>query len=204
MTGPPGAVPWATVASLIGSYPNHAFAAGPNLISDNTLTSPSFTLPAGPSKLIFTQNFDLEEGYDGGVLEIAIAGGAFTDIIAAGGSFVVGAYNGTIAGAGFGNPLAGRAAWTGSSSGTAGSIVNMPPAAAGRSVQLRWRLGTDRSVSRPGWKIDEIVVLGPSCAAVPTTVPWGLQGVASGNLVTFSWRQPAVRRIDWLYPGSER
>ncbi|MCL4838928.1 MAG: hypothetical protein KJ058_13290, partial [Thermoanaerobaculia bacterium] len=29
---------------------------------------------------------------------------------------------------------------------------------AGQSVQLRWRIGTDGSVSRPGWDVDAVVV----------------------------------------------
>ena len=45
----------------------------------------------------------METGFDGGVLEISIGGGAFQDILAAGGTFGVGGYNGTIS-VNFGSP----------------------------------------------------------------------------------------------------
>jgi len=80
-------------------------------------------------------------GFDGGVLEIKLGGGAYTDIITAGGSWVRGGYNATLS-SDYGNPLGGRAAWSGNSGGFATTTVNLPPAAAGQSVQLRWRGGT--------------------------------------------------------------
>ena len=51
------------------------------------------------------------------VLEISINGGAFADIIQAGGNFISGGYTHTIL-SGFGNPIAGRMAWSGLSGGT--------------------------------------------------------------------------------------
>ena len=47
----------------------------------------------------------LENGFDGGVLEISINGGAYQDIITAGGSFAAGGYTGVIS-TSFGNPIA--------------------------------------------------------------------------------------------------
>ena len=60
--------------------------------------------------MTFRQNFDLEEqnadtAYDAGVLEISINGGAFTDIITAGGTFVSGGYNHTGINPDFGNSI---------------------------------------------------------------------------------------------------
>jgi hypothetical protein len=56
-------------------------------------------------------------------------------------------------------------------------------------VQFRWRLGTDVSISQPGWDLDDVVV--QSCEAIPTAVdlssfedqapagsPWLLVGLA--------------------------
>jgi hypothetical protein len=50
--------------------------------------------------LVFTQNYDLEQSsatvaFDNGLLEISINGGAFNDIVLAGGSFVTGGYDHT-------------------------------------------------------------------------------------------------------------
>jgi hypothetical protein len=105
-------------------------------------------------------------GYDGGVLEIKIGSGAFTDILAAGGSFVTNGYNGTIS-ALYGNPLGGRQAWSGRSTGYSNVIVNLPASVVGQTVQLRWRCGTDgdnENGGGNGWRIDSIGSSGIVCA----------------------------------------
>ncbi|HEY7065428.1 MAG TPA: hypothetical protein VII06_28380 [Chloroflexota bacterium] len=72
------------------SAPNAAFVDDPNTTSDKRLDSPSIVLTTSHAQLTFRQNYGLELTYDGGVLEISINGGAFSDIITAGGSFVGG------------------------------------------------------------------------------------------------------------------
>jgi hypothetical protein len=43
-------------------------------------------------------------------------------------------------------------------------VVNMPPSGVGQPVQLRWRIGTDSSVSRTGWRVDDVAIGSPpSC-----------------------------------------
>jgi len=114
-------------------------------------------------------------------LEISINGGAFSDIIDAGGSFLSGGYNSFIGpDPGF-NPLENRFAWTGLSGGTAAaptyitSIVRLPPAAAGQSIRLKWRQGSDSSVVpavNPGSRIDTIALASATCnttGPVPTS-----------------------------------
>jgi hypothetical protein len=137
------------------SSPNAAFVDDPAVISDKILTSQSLGIRTPSAQLTFRQNRNLENGFDGGVLEISISGGAFQDLLAAGGSFETRGYNGTIS-ASFGNPLASRKAWTGNSSGWVFTTVNLPAAAAGHSVVLRWRMGSDVSVSSQGWRIDNV------------------------------------------------
>ena len=78
------------------SAPNDAFAPDPSNVGLTELTSPTIVVPAGSNQLSFKNSYNTESTYDGMVLEIAIAGGAFQDIITAGGSFVSGPYNGTI------------------------------------------------------------------------------------------------------------
>ena len=56
------------------------------------------------------------------MLEISIDGGPFVDVLAAGGFFDEGGYNGTISTC-CGNPLAGRQAWTGNSGGFLETLV---------------------------------------------------------------------------------
>jgi hypothetical protein len=148
------------------TLPNATFVDDPATISDEQLLSPNipFIADAGaPRKLTFRNNFNLQDGFDGGVLEISFDGGlTFEDIVAAGGTFVHGGYNGTIS-ACCGNPLAGRQAWTGNSGGFIATTVNLPP----NPCRLRWRMGSDSSVSGEGWRIDSVAIT-QSC---PRTLP---------------------------------
>ncbi|MGH9869139.1 MAG: hypothetical protein ACREAA_13370, partial [Candidatus Polarisedimenticolia bacterium] len=94
-------------------------------------------------------------------LEIAIGAGPFVDILAAGGSFVTGGYDAPIA-AGEGSPIAGRAAWTGTSVGFAEVSVDLPPSAAGQTVKLRWRVATDAIIGHTGYWVDSIALTDPA------------------------------------------
>jgi hypothetical protein len=149
-TPAPGAL-----APAADSPTNAAFVDDPSVVSDKILTSPSLAIRTPSAQLVFRQNRNLENLFDGGVLEISIGGGAFQDILAAGGSFETRGYNGTVSTC-CTNPLAGRQAWTGNSGGFVFTTVNLPAAAAGHSVVLRWRMGSDNSVASQGWRIDSI------------------------------------------------
>ena len=176
---------WTTENTLSDTAPNAAFASEFPAISDMTLDSPVFTASTGMT-VSFRHQYNLEHGsgttaYDGAVLEIAINGGAFTDIVAAGGSFTSGGYNSTVSSS-FGNPLGGRAAWSGNSAGFVDAVASLPPTAAGQPCQLRWRTADDNSDTAsgtPGWWVDTIhlesgVVLAPPTLAksfTPASVP---------------------------------
>ena len=103
---------------------------------------PLFLFPTGFS-LTFRHNFNLEAssedpnlGFDGGVLEISTDGGnTFQDILAAGGSFVMGGYNRTISTV-RGSPIAGRQAWSGNSEGFITTVVNLPFIFAGNGKHI--------------------------------------------------------------------
>ncbi|MDQ6655474.1 MAG: dockerin type I repeat-containing protein [Verrucomicrobiota bacterium] len=150
-------------APVADSAPNSAFTPDPATVLDNRLYSPVVTYSSG-AKLNFRHNYAFEATYDGGVLEMAVAGGAFADILAAGGTFAVGGYNQAALSSSFSNPLAGRAAWSGSSAGFVTTTVNLPASAAGQPVQFRWRMGSDTSVGSSGWRVDTVTISTPSCA----------------------------------------
>jgi hypothetical protein len=139
------------------SPPNAAWINDPDTISDKYLYSPPGTIdPIGSSILIFWHNYVLEDGFDGGVLEVSIDGGnTFQDILAAGGTFLRGGYNGTVSTC-CGNPLAGRQAWTGNSGGFIETDVEGLPT--GVPIVLRWRMASDSSGSGEGWRVDDIVI----------------------------------------------
>src|SRR5690606_25110182 len=100
--------PWRTDAAAPDAGPNAAYAPDPNTITDNALLSPPFVVAAADAQLSFRNSYNFEAGsltgYDGAVLEIKIGAGAFTDILAAGGSFVSGGYDKPLSLI-YGNPL---------------------------------------------------------------------------------------------------
>ncbi len=149
----------------------------PANVGDSYLVSPVIALPGGQARLTFRNNYNLESDasgyYDGGVLEIKIGAGAFTDILAAGGSFVSGGYNGTISLL-YSNSLAGRQAWSGNSGGFITTSVDLPAAAAGQNIQLRWHCGTDNgngNTDTNGWYIDTVAITNCACACCWNTPP---------------------------------
>jgi len=148
---------WVTNTTAPDTAPARAFTNDPATAGESEMTTPTIIMPAGASTLTFRNSYVTESAYDGGVLEISIAGGPFTDILAAGGSFVSGGYNSTIS-ATDGNPLAGRAAWTGTSAGYITTTANLPAGASSQSIRLRWRMGSDGGVAGTGWAIDTITV----------------------------------------------
>ncbi len=150
-------MPWVTDDTTSDTAPNSAHAMDFPAVSDMTLDTPTFTAAAGQT-LTFEHQYNVESGFDGAVLEISINGGAFADIVDAGGSFESGGYNGTISSS-FSSPIAGRAAWTGSSGGFIQTVVDLPAAAAGQPTVLRFRTADDSSFAPAapnGWWVDTI------------------------------------------------
>ncbi len=158
-------VAWVTNTATPDSAPNAVFVPNPATVGEAILTSPSITVMPGTLAdpiLAFRNNYNLESTFDGGVVEISINGGAFQDIIAAGGSFLEGGYNGTISTA-FMSPLAGRQAWTGNSNGYITTQIRMPAAASGQNARIRWRAGYDASVGAIGWRVDTVKIYNYLC-----------------------------------------
>lgn len=159
------AAAWVTDAASSSSAPNSVFGGGAATASSNSLDSPAIAVPTPPSvgvnqgvQLAFRNSYNTEGGFDGGVLEISINGGPFADILAAGGSFASGGYNGAIGVTD--SVLTGRAAWTGSSGGFIDTAVNLPAAAFGQSVRFRWRTAYDTGThpTGGGLRIDNVSV----------------------------------------------
>ena len=165
-------VKWATSTTSSDSAPNSGFATPTSTVSDNRLESPRFAVAATNAQISFKHRWNTETGYDGGVLEISIGGGAFADIVTAGGSFVTGGYTGPIS-TGYSSPIAGRQAWTGDANGSyTTTTVNLPASAAGLNVRLRFRLACDSSFvpTSPVWRIDSITLTDTTytcCGAAP-------------------------------------
>jgi len=164
-------VVWQTNGFVSDTAPNSVGVAVPAAVADQSLYSPPIVLSntSGTITLTFRHKFAFDKSNnganDGGRLEISISGvrqGAFQDIIDAGGTFVTGGYTDPISSTT--NPLYGEAAmlWSGflyDSFMT--TTVELPASAAGSTIQLRWRMVSDDSVSTLGWKVDSIKLCDP-------------------------------------------
>ncbi len=117
-----------------------------NAVAEQTLTSPSMSVGTDPFTFSFTHRFRFESGsglfFDGMVIELSTDnGGSWTDI----GARATPTYNATLA-TGGGNPLSGRPAYGGASTGWPNYIpvtVNLGTTYAGQNVRIRFRTGTD-------------------------------------------------------------
>jgi uncharacterized repeat protein (TIGR01451 family) len=151
----------------------HVFAAiDPNGPVDEYLLSPTLTVgPAGVFTLTFQHawafEFDAGGNYDGGVVEISVNGGTFTDF---GTSATAGGYNGNLITYGGNlNPLAGRLGFVQTSGGTTTTLTQTIPA--GSNVQVRFRLGSDNFGEGGGWNIDNVAFQGVTTTPFATLVP---------------------------------
>ena len=168
---------WKTSTTQIQSMPNSVFSPDPNQVGVNELVTPPFALTSANAEVEFRNWYELETTflrnrlYDGSVLEIKVGDGAWQDIEAAGGLFTTGGYDGTIDSC-CQNPLAGRRGWSGRSgiNQTSEFITSKAklPAAAGQTVRLRWRVGTDVGTFRTGQYIDDLKVTDGSVCACRT------------------------------------
>ncbi|MBN8722821.1 MAG: S8 family serine peptidase [Acidobacteria bacterium] len=194
---------WTTsTATPVNSSPNKAFAPNLTTVTSATLTLPSVMITSSNAQLSFRNFYNLENNFDGGVLEISLNGGAFQDIIAAGGSFASAGYNGTLNNTSQ-NPIRGRMAWTGNAGSFLLTTVNLPASAVGQMVTLRFLVASDESVAAVGWNIDDITLLngfmccgggGPVCTFTisPTSQSFTSAG-GTGN-ITVTASDPSCTR----------
>jgi len=164
---------WALGSGVTGPHSGaNAFHANDvAAISDQVLMTPPIVMPSGSEHTAINVQFwnyqELEDSsdgcYDGGILEITTDGGSTWTYLPSAG-MLTDPYDGPIDG-GFSNPLIGFDAWCGDPQAWLRSVVDLD-AYAGETVQLRFRLGTDSSVSHPGWDIDDVWI--QSC--VPDTL----------------------------------
>ena len=107
-------------------------------------------------QLVFFHTFEFERGtFDGGVLEIS-SGGDFEDL---GPKITKGRYNGTIRDF-TSNPLIGRAGWVEGRLGTFQQVIVDLSSYAGKTVTIRFRVGTDQDGKGLGWYIDDVSLRG--------------------------------------------
>ena len=158
---------WALVTNGNAHSATHCwFAQDPAKVSDQYLVSPAITLPAvGPFVLSFWHTFALETAWDGGLLEISTDNGASYAGIDA--EIISGPYSYEMP-LSYGNPIGGRLAWSGGTIGAMSEVLVNLSGYEGRTIKLRWRLGSDNITAGTGWYVDDVVLRGPASNTSPT------------------------------------
>lgn len=131
------------------------FASDPAAQSDQILTQVNAVALSGAKpQLRFWHNYNTENAWDGGVVEISANGGAWTDL---GTSMIQNGYNNTISV----NPdsnISGQSAFTGNNGGYQETVVDLS-SYNGQSVKIRFRMVSDSFVGGVGWYIDDIMLV---------------------------------------------
>jgi len=183
----------------------------PNL--QHLLTASVTVLHPGPVILRFEHQYDFEATWDGGVVDLAVNGGAFSQVPL--GSFTTNGYNQTIQTTDPWNipeSLNGLKAYSGASGGFLESEATLGTFNAGDVVQLRFRGGWDWMTQggNPNWVIDNVRLLqdAPSIIALsPTNVTttsaclngWLTETGALPTAVFVVWgpTDPGTTRAGW-------
>jgi MYXO-CTERM domain-containing protein len=179
---------WARTGAMADTLWNIAADAGGNRqwvglaygsISDTSLESPDLKVSASGNFVVaFDHRYNFEASasaqtvtyWDGGVIEISDNGGAtWTDVA----ELTSPGYGGTIGDPTAGNPLLGRLGFVNKNTGYPNKkavSLDFGDAFAGKTVRLRFRIGTDEGVGTPGWEIDNIAVSGIDNTPFPTVI----------------------------------
>ena len=136
-----------------GAFAYHADGVGTT--TDQRLVSPELVLPTEiPVTMQFWNWQSMEPSgggcYDGGILESSTDNGATWTYLPTT-VMQTDPYDGPVSG------LGGLEGWCGDPQDWLRSVVDLD-AYAGQTVRFRFRLGTDVSVSREGWYVDDVVV----------------------------------------------
>jgi hypothetical protein len=156
-----GASQWALSSAKSTSPTRSMFSPGVATRSDTSLVSPGIELPADTAtlQLSFRHDYTFMLG-DAGVLEFSLDGGDWFDVTGSGSgaAFVANGYTDTVLSSQ--SPLQGRRAWAGASSAFKSVVVQFADLGkyAGRTLRIRWRLGTNNNISSAGWYVDDVTL----------------------------------------------
>ena len=164
---------WAT--KLATTYPNS---------SNAKLDAPTITIAASKPYTILTfwHWYEMETNYDGGNVKVSTDGGATWAIVTP-----IGGYDGTARTTNAGIP--GEPCFTGYNNMFWQQEMFDLSAYAGQSVQVRWHFGSDGSVYKTGWYIDDVMIRSTDTDDYPpaisgTTVPGSTFDTAGPYTVT--------------------
>lgn len=159
-------------------------------------TVPFLVSETDPLLVSFWHFYWIEDGWDGGVIEISVDGGDWQDVTEAGGIFSVG-YAGPL-----NFLLPGRDTFTGINGDFATSMggpeqVAFGTSLAGSTVKLRFRMVSDVVVGDYGWAIDNLTISGTASPVFHDLIAGS--AVPCDNLpsVTVPPAQPVIERVDY-------
>lgn len=148
-----GSNSWDVVNNIPHSGTQHVQAGNPGSTSSSALQTAQILPPY--SKLAFDHIPNMENYWDGGVVEYSTDGNTtWSDLLTDSPSVEGFGYNLTLVNSST-NPLEGRPAFSGTNTYKR-TIVDLSSVAGNTS--LRFHLGTDSSVSAPGWSIDNVTL----------------------------------------------
>lgn len=187
-----GAGPWAQSTAQAASPVTSWFVADPEVVTDQVLVMEPIAAVGSDDELLFEHRINSEGGFDGGVLEYAVDGGAWQD---AEPLMLEGGYTSTIS-TSYSSPIAGRRAWSGDNG--AFTLVRVDLSSlAGLTVQFRWRFASDTSVADEGWYVDDVRVESTSYACDP--VPIGSVPPSGAGAFTIA-PDPGGWLLQWTAP----
>jgi hypothetical protein len=181
-----------TISSARFSTPSRSYHSG---YSDNLcayLKTPAVTLTAGQSsELSYRTAWDIENRFDGGVVEISTDGGATWKKVTPSPGYP-GSFRDASNACGYPRN---EPAYTGTNKFTFKSYTVSLAAYDGQDVMVRWNLSTDGAITEEGWYIDDITIthaqVPGSCDATPSDVPYLTARSTSGH-VKLEWVNPSV------------
>lgn len=178
-----GTADWMLVTTSAHSPVHSWFAGNEPEVNEQRLVSPVIT-PTVNAELSFWHRFETEGNWDGGVVEITSNnGGTWSDL---GDNMTQNGYNSTLGPSG--NPLSGRAAFTGISDGWIQTRVDLA-GFANTPVRLRFREGDDAAVAIAGWWIDDVVIA--------AKVIWAPIGTSAAGAASMPWTTPLLPSLDY-------
>lgn len=143
-----------------GAYSYRNAADGANSYTADTcaaLATPTIPLPAGTSVLTYKARYNLEQNWDGVVVEMSTNGGAFVPIAPDGGYPSTFSQTGQppINACGY---AASQGAFSGSTSNAFQTFTHTLSGASPRTVQLRWRFSSDPGSEEEGFYLDDVQI----------------------------------------------
>lgn len=165
--------------SVQGEGPNHVYhGVDYGAVSDASIVSPPLLVSADQElTLTFRHRHSFEESpgpsggdehWDGAVVEVREDGASFVDLAAYGDP----SYGGIIGNLAD-NPLADRPGYVGKNDAWPEMetvTVSLGKAFAGKTIELRFRIGTDQAASEFGWEIDDVALTGLAASPFPSIV----------------------------------